>query len=96
MQLELSELNQILKNLQSPNLEFVEKQDISTKIRDNSYNDGLMGEEDSWYKIYKLKSDPNTFLRVEYYSDSYGSGEFIRGAQFVQPANKTMVVYEPI
>jgi hypothetical protein len=55
--------------------------------------DGEGGEYESYFTIHEF--EPDVFIRVEHYEDSYGS-ESIRGIEFVQPTSKVKVVYEPI
>lgn len=93
--MDYKKLNSWLNNLNfinSKDLEYIEKQVIK-EIKDP---DGEQGEEGVFYKIYRIKSEDNLYLRVEYYTDSYGYGEFIRGVQFVQPKEKQVVIYETI
>lgn len=88
-------LNKVLKNLQSPSkdLEFITKQDIHIGIR--SDDDGVQGEENSYYNIYKLKGE-DLYISVEYYTDSYGNGDYIRGIQFVKETEKKIKSYNPL
>jgi len=88
-------LNKVLKNLQSPtkDLEFISKQDIHIGVPDGG--DGSQGDENSYYNIYKFK-DEDLYISVEYYTDSYGNGEYIRGIQFVKETEKKVKSYDPI
>lgn len=95
--MELEKLNKILSNLQSPNskeLEFVEKVLGHQGVSSNSYGEGVEGEEDVYYNIYKIKEEENLFLKVEFYTDSYGSNDAPRGVQFVRGVKKQITVYE--
>ena len=96
--MELKQLNEILKNISSPNpklLKYVEKQDISTPIN-FKYGDGLQGESNTFCRVYKILSEVDLYLKVNYYTDSYGRGEYINGIEFVKVAQKQVTVYEPI
>lgn len=89
-------LNSLLKNLEYPDnklLKQVERQEVSTPINTH-YGDGLQGEENVFVKIYQSVQQPNIYIKVTYFTDSYGSGSYVRGVQFVQPKEKTVTVFE--
>jgi hypothetical protein len=96
--MELEKLNKVLANLQYPDrsiLQFVERKDIHMGVSENSYgSEGVQGEEDSYYNIYKILSEDNLFLKIEIYTDSYGNGEAVRGAQIVKGVKKTVTIFE--
>lgn len=95
MDLNLVKVNQILTDLRNNKLlEKVEENYIDRPIRDN--NDGRQGEENTFYRIFKVKNEDNLFVKIEYYTDSYGDGESIQGIEFVKPKEKVVTVYEQI
>jgi hypothetical protein len=90
----LSKLNAILGDLNNidPKLvEFIKKEEINTPISEE--DEGIQGEENTSSKVYKVKGE-NVFIKVLYYTDSYGYGEYARGIQFVQPIKKEVIDYE--
>lgn len=93
--MDYKKLNKILKNLQNPirDLEFIQTGEIRNGIPDGM--EGMQGEENSFYKIYRVKGE-DLIISVEYYTDSYGDGEYIRGIQFVKEAEKTVKAYNPL
>lgn len=97
--MDLKKLNNILEDLEYLNedeLKFIRREDIHLGVSGNSYggSDGVQGEEDSWYMIYKIKSEPDLYLKIKYFSDSYGYGSFIRGIQFVSEITKKVKTFE--
>lgn len=99
--MDYKQINEILSNISNPNsnnsLIFVEKQNKHMGVSDNSYySDGVQGESDQYVKIFKLKSDNEIYVAFEYETDSYGDNERVTSIQFVKPANKTVINYEPI
>lgn len=95
LKLDLKTLNNLLKNLQSPDnkiLRRVERKEISTPITPEM--DGYQGEENIYIEVYEIISQPGLFLKIEIYTDSYGDGTFVRGVQFVTPKQKTITIYE--
>lgn len=69
---------------------FVERIEGDTPVSDSSY-DGLQGEYDQYFKIYKTPKE-NIFLRVEFHTDSYG--DFIYEIKFVKKVDKVVNSYE--
>lgn len=100
--MELKKINQLLSNIdyidsRNEDLIFIERQDVHLGVTGNSYaSEGVRGEEDSYYKIFKINSEENLFLRIEYFTDSYGDNESIRGVSFVKPTESKITVYESI
>lgn len=88
-------LNKILINLGSPHsnslLKFIKKVDEDTPIRPDE--DGRMGEENTFYQIFQVVGT-EFYLRINYYTDSYGNGDYVRGVQIVQPKEKLVTVFE--
>ena len=100
MELELEKVNLILSDLKDGKkeyLDFVEKQKGYMGVSGNSYSDdGVQGEYDQYFNIYKIKSETDLFLKVEYNTDSYGSNDSIVGVQFVKPKEVKVTDYESI
>lgn len=98
MQIELSVVNEILENLENIRGSYGNKtfkkisQETIYEIN-NSYGDGEQGAEGQSYEIYEYKG---MFIKLDVRTDSYGDNEFVRGVQFVEPIEKTVLVYEPI
>lgn len=93
--MELQQINQLLKNLENPDpkvLKFIKKIDVSTPIPNDGY--GSQGEENVFDKVYQSATDPDIYIKVTYYTDSYGYGEYVRSVQFVQPKEKVVTVFE--
>lgn len=93
--MEIELLNEILSNLQYPNekvLEFIEKKETHIGVTDGYA--GNQGEENTFDLIYKVLPEKDIYLKVEYYTDSYGGGEYMRGAKFVKAKKKEVTVYE--
>ena len=89
--MELSKINQLLFDIDyigdnNPELLFIEKQEIGSEYED----------QERYYKIFKIKSENDLFLRIEYYTDSYGEGELIKGVSFVKPTETKVTAYEPV
>ena len=93
--MELQLINKLLKNLECIDqkvLKLIKREDISTPIPEDG--EGSQGDENVFTKIYQSVEDPNVYIKIEYYTDSYGYGSYIRGVQFVQPIEKTVTVFE--
>lgn len=89
-------LNSLLKNLEYPDqkvLKLIETKEVSTPIN-RHYGEGLQGEENVFVKIYQSVQQPTIYIKVMYFTDSYGIGAYVRGIQFVQPIEKTVTVFE--
>lgn len=96
MKLDPKVFNKIISNLNYPDstvLKFIEQKEISTPINSN-YGDGLQGEKNTFYKIYQIIEYPEYYLKVTYFTDSYGDNEYIKGAELVQPVEKLIKVFE--
>ena len=92
--MELKRLNEILGDLQNnSNLKFIVRQNIRLGVSGSSYNERVEGEEDTYYKIYEISGE-DLFLRVQFFTDSYGSNPIIRGVNFVKKQTKTIDTYE--
>ncbi len=94
--MELKKVNEILGNLLNINpklLIFVEREDIYNGLSENSYGEGTEGEYNSWCNIYRIKGE-DLFLKVIYYTDSYGEERGISGIQFVQEVKKTVKTFK--
>ncbi len=88
-------LNSLLKNLEYPDskvLKMLQKEDISTPIPKDG--EGSQGDENVFVRIYQSVQQPNIYIKVTYFTDSYGYGSYIRGVQFVQPKEKVVTVFE--
>lgn len=93
--MDLQLINKLLKNLSYPDqkvLKLIQRDDVKTPIKDNG--EGEQGEENVFVKIYQSTENPTVYIKVEYFTDSYGYGSFVRGVQFVQPTQKTVTVFE--
>lgn len=91
------EVNTLLANIDKPDpkvFRFVEQLEIDTPIPKNF--DGLQGEENTFAKIYRVIDEENLYLKVVYFTDSYGEGEFLRSVQFVSAREKSINVYVQI
>lgn len=99
-QLNIDLLNKILSNLEcldnNKELEFVDRIEIDMAVTKSSYGngDGVQGAEDIYAKVYKIKSEDNLFLKIEYFTDSYGYNESVRSVKLVIPSTKTIQVFE--
>lgn len=98
-QLNIDLLNKILSNLECPDnnkeLEFAKRIEIDMAVTKSSYGgEGVQGAEDIYAKVYKIKSEDNLFLKIEYFTDSYGDNESVRSVKFVIPSTKTIQVFE--
>jgi hypothetical protein len=96
----LKQINELLGDLRNlgnnKKLKFVQRTDINTPIADSSYVDGIQGEEDLYAEIFKVVDKENVFLRVEYYTDSYGENETIGSISFVEAKEKLVQQFEKI
>ncbi len=99
--MDYKKLNEALTNLDNassnPNLKLVERVEIRNGV-DDSYGDGVQGEENVYDIIYKIvgSSDEDPYIKITYFTDSYGYGSFVRSVQFVYPTTKTVKVFETI
>lgn len=95
----LEKLNKLLENFNNIEnnslLKFISRENVHMGVSDSSYSDGVQGEEDNYYKIFKIDGE-SEFLRVEYYTDSYGDNEAVRGVSFVSPVEKVINSFEPV
>jgi hypothetical protein len=95
--MELNKLNEILGNFSfkhNSKLKFIEKQKLHMGVSDSSYGgDGVQGEYDSYADIYKILSEEDLYLKVEYITDSYGDSARVESIQFVVPKVKTIQKY---
>ena len=92
--MELEKLNKILGKLKNnPNLQFVARQNIHLGVSESSYQEGVQGEEDRYYEIYKILEE-DLFVRIEFFTDSYGESPSITGINFVKKQTKTIETYE--
>lgn len=93
---QLKQLNDNLGKLDymDPNkFEFLEKIDIRKSIQYSGY--GVKGDQNEYSKVYKhIKS--GLYIKIIYYTDSYGDGSYISGIAFVQPTLKTITTFEKI
>jgi hypothetical protein len=88
-------INSLFADLETPNpkvLKQVERINISTPISDDG--EGEQGEHNVFAKIYQSVEDPTVYIKVTYFTDSYGCGSFVRNVQFVQPTEKTVISFE--
>jgi hypothetical protein len=70
----------------------IQREDISTPISEDG--EGSQGDENTFVKIYQSVQQPEIYVKVEYFTDSYGNGSYVRGVQFVQPREKVVTVFE--
>lgn len=99
--MELENVNKILEDLNHPSkelLEFVSKDRGHSGVSVNTYpgRDGVEGENDQYYMIYKVKSVDDLYLKIEFRTDSYGENDSIVGCQFVVPKEQKITVFESI
>ena len=93
--MDLKLINSLLANLEYPDrtvLKLVKEEPISTPIHPDG--EGSQGESNTFYRVYESVKEPGTFIKILYHTDSYGSGSYITGAQFVTPVQKMVTVYE--
>lgn len=93
--MDYKKLNNLLKNLQNVDsklLKFVERQ-TEYEITDE---DGEQGAEGVYYNIYEIIGEKDLYLKVEFYTDSYGYNDAPRGVQFVKPVEKKITAYTEI
>jgi hypothetical protein len=93
--MDLQLLNSLLEDLESidsKKLRLVDKKDLSTPISKDS--DGSQGDENTFEKVYQSVQNPDLYIKILYYTDSYGYGEFIRGVKIVKPIEKVVTVFE--
>lgn len=95
--MELKKLNELLKNLEYPDakkLKYVQKDSIRTPI--SEMGEGMQGDQNEWAVVYQVLGENDLYLKIYYYSDSYGGGEYISGVEFVKPTEKVVTVFETI
>lgn len=93
MNMDFTEINKVLSDLRgfrSKNYKKKVEEKVVKKINDY---DGEQGEEGLWFEIYPTEME-GVFVKLEIRTDSYGSNEFVNGASFVTPQQKTITVYE--
>lgn len=73
---------------------FIEKINDYIGIREDD-GEGRSGEYNSYFKIYKING-LELYIRLEYRTDSYGSGANLHNINFVQQTVKQVAVYESI
>lgn len=101
--MEYKKINELLKNLSNagnnPNLTFIKREDINLGVSGNSYGndgEGVQGEEDNYYLIYKINDEDNLFLKIEMFTDSYGHNDSPRGAEIVEGKDINTTVFEEV
>ena len=93
--MELQFLNSILKNLEYPNAKVLKRiTQVSVRTPIPEDGDGSQGDENEFDIVYQSVEKPEIYIKVSCFTDSYGSGSYIRGVQFVQPQEKTITVYQ--
>lgn len=93
--MELALINRLLKNIESPDhkiLKKVKREEISTPIPKDG--EGSQGDENVFAEVYQFVEDPSIYIKVVYYTDSYGYGQYVRGVQFVKPVEKVVTIFE--
>jgi len=98
--MELKQINELLKNVAYPkgdrNLTFIEKQYTHRGVSDSSYNDGVQGESDDYYEIYRINAELDLYIRFDYSTDSYGESPNLTAIQFVKPKEQKVTNFETI
>ena len=93
--LEVKLINSLLSDIESPDqkvLKLIQRIEISTPIAEGG--EGSQGDENVYAKIFQSVANPDVYIKVIYYTDSYGYGSYMRGVQFVTPKQKTVTVFE--
>ena len=88
-------LNSLLSNLEYPDqkvLKMVEHKDILTPIPKD--REGSQGDENVFVKVYQSVKQPDVYIKIEYFTNSYGYGSYVRGVTFVQPKEKVVTIFE--
>jgi len=97
--MDYKQINKLLDNLQNPKnnkaLKFIEKIEGHQGV-DTRNGDGYQGEYNEYSEIFQVISDPETFIRFTYQTDSYGDNESISDIKFVKGTKKIIEVFEPI
>lgn len=101
--MEYKKINELLKDLSNaennPNLEFIKREDIHLGVSGDSYGndgEGVQGEEDNYFMIYKIKDEDNLYLKIEMFTDSYGYNEAPRGAIIVEGKDIKVTEFEKV
>lgn len=90
----VEKLNEVLSDLEGfRNSNVAVHTDVANEI-DNSYGEGIQGEEGLSFEVFETDGLDGYFVKLEIRTDSYGDNERISGVQFVKPKEKTVVVYE--
>ena len=92
MELNLSEINKILKDLDKLRNGKAIQTDVVKEVNGEYSN---QGEEGLSYEVYRTSID-GIFVRLKITTDSYGDNESISGVEFVKPEQKMVTVYEKI
>lgn len=98
--MELTNINKLLENLDSPSSEyltFVSKEKGHQGVSDNSYRqNGVEGEYDEYSLVYKVIGFEELYLKITKQTDSYGDNDSIVGIQFVMPKEVKITVFDNI
>ena len=88
--MDYKKLNNVLKNLDN-------LKKVATFVEKVAIKEGKEGEEGEYWSIWKLNEDlEGTFLRVRYFTDSYGDNETLKGVEFVEQVEKKVLQWEEI
>lgn len=104
MEMDLAKINALCKSLKEYNLksnkdlQFIRREDGHLGVTGGSYysGEGVQGESDEYFDIYKIKSEKNLYIRVKTETDSYGDNEMPSGIEFVQATDKTVTEFKSI
>ena len=92
--MDIKKLNQIFGDLEGFRYANKAVKTIVESEIDNSYGEGVQGEEGVSYEIFESNGLDEFFVKLEIRTDSYGYNERIVGATLVKPTEKTVTVYE--
>ncbi len=92
MELNLSTVNEILKNFNNLRRGKAENIEVVKKVNGEYTSQGETGLS---YEVYKTPID-GVYVKLEIITDSYGDDETINGIEFVKPIQKTVTIFETI
>ena len=88
--MDLKKINELLSdltNIDDRKLQFVER----SKHAWNSTE-----EDEQFFKVFRIVEEENLYLKLHYYTDSYGGGRYLKGVEFVRPVEKKVISFEKI
>lgn len=87
--MDLKKINEVLSDIRYPNLK-----KVSDKQPGGYWSEKDQGDTAHREVIFDLEDGSGLFLKITYEVGSYGEEETVISVQFVEPKEKTVVVYE--